>query len=297
MNRLLNHKMWGEYSSAEWVCVKISVAFIWLSMVALASINHSSIPYPTGIFSIVDAPFLAAQYTVPVFFISAVMLSILYIFEKRMFITTLLMFVISLILFTLEESNGVLNRNGLYTMLFLAQAIAYYRNTARLSEERIQFPIQIIAGGYVLAGISKIKMSGLGWVTDAPMVSIQILKGYCYTYFNTGDFAQLKRGEEQANFFLHHTLLIKSLFAGSLLLELFAWVSVKNKLRAFTYGLLLTSMHLAIKHFMNVLIVSIFFPMFIFMVNPLYFVYRLVSKLFVLVIPRAEAAGEPLKPK
>ena len=278
MSKLLNHSTWSDYSPNEWVCAKISVAYFWFVVVISVSINHQSIPYPTGIYSFIDGSLLASKYTVRIFSFFAFVLAVLYVREKWMTATIFLMFLLSLVLFTLEESGGILNRNYLYTAVFFAQFIAYYRNTERLNEERIQFAVQIIAGGYVLAGISKLQQSGIGWITSAPLVSIQIIKGYCFTYFNTGNIKDFEPGLRHANFILSHRYLAEGLFAGSLTLELFAWIAVINKRSAFIYGLLLLAMHIGISYFMNILIISIVYPMLIFMINPLYLIYGFVRR-------------------
>jgi hypothetical protein len=280
MRKLLSTNFWSEYTITEWTAIKVSLVYFWVRVVMGSTIDHDRVPFPSGIFSIINGSFLVSQYTVFVFFICSVVLAILYIAEKWMSITTLLMFLLSLLLFTLEESSGIQNRNSLYTLIFLAQSIAYYRNNTHLAEERIQFPIQIIAGGYMLAGISKLRESGLHWITDAPHVSLQIIKGYCYAYFDTGNMNELQKGEKYANFILQHRFAVQSLLAGSLFLELFAWLAVKNKLRAFVYGFLLLAMHVGIFYFMNILIVAIFYPMLIFMINPLYFLSTPIAKLF-----------------
>ena len=259
---------------------KISVLFFWLVGVRSANINHELVPYPCGIFSFFNGSFLASPHTGLIFLIGACLLAILYMAEKWMTATTFLMFLLSLVLFSLEESNGILNRRGLFTAIFLAQCVAYFRNTGQLKEERVQFPVQIIAAGYVLAGISKIRESGFQWFTQAPMVSIQILKGYSYAYFNTGDIRQFEKGIKHANFILEHAFLAKALLGFSLFLELFAWIGVRNKQTTFIYGLTLAAMHLGIWYFMNILIGAIVYPMLIFMVNPLYLLYLLFRKLW-----------------
>jgi hypothetical protein len=280
MNRLLSHKFWHEYTTAEWMCTKILVAYYWLHVIMEASVDHERIPYPSGIFSIINGSFLLSEYTVVIFFILGLILVILYLAERWMAVTTLCMFLLSLFLFSLEESSGVLNRSGLYTMIFLAQAIAYYRNAPGLSRERVQFPIQIIAAGYILAGISKLQNSGLHWITDSPLMSIQVLKGYTYAYFNTGNLKDLQQGIKNADFILAHKYIVETLCASSLFLELFAWLAVRNKATAFVYGLMLFAMHMGILYFMNVLIVSIYYPMLIFMINPLYLFYVAANKAY-----------------
>jgi len=158
-------------------------------------------------------------------------------------------------------------------MIFLVQWIAYMKNGPRLPSERIQYAVQIIAAGYVLAAISKLSTSGPGWISSSPMASLQVLKGFAYSYFDSGNPGDMSAGIKHANFILEHKALTETMFAFSLFLELFAWVAIKNKVRTLIYGLLLTCMHIGISYYMNILISSVFFPMLIFMVNPGYWLY------------------------
>lgn len=277
MSKLLNHKFFTEYTNTEWRILKICLCIVWFGIIRHAFISPDGVPYPCGICSLVNCSPLVSAYTGHVFTGLALILSLLYIFEKRMAVVTLLMFLLSLLCFTLEESNGILNRSGLYTMVFAAQSLAYFRNNVNLKTERIQFAVQIIAAGYMLAGISKLRETGLGWVNESPQASLQMLKGYCANYFNFGDIAELNKGMAFANFAIHHSFWVKLLFGLSLLFELFAFLAVKNKWRAFVYGLLLTAMHIGIFYFMHILIVAIFFPMLLFMVNPAYLGYMFLS--------------------
>lgn len=248
--------------------MKVTISSFWIGILVVTSFHQEAIPYPAGLCKFFNCSILVSSYTYPLLLAFAIIFSLLYILEKWMRATTLCMFLISLIFFTLEESNGILNYNGLYTMLFLAQFIAYFRNNANLKTERVQFPIQIIAAGYTLAGIAKLKESGLNWVMEAPQASIQVLKNYCYAYFDTGNVYFLDKGTRFANFVMENQFFVKTLFAFSLFLELFALIAVRNKASAFIYGILLTAMHIGIFYFMHILIFSIFIPMITFFVNP-----------------------------
>lgn len=280
MRKLFDHKFFKEYSGAEWFIAKCCIVLLWLDIISHVSINPDAVLYPSGLCSLFNCSFLLSAYLKNSLLASALILSVLYIAERKMALTTLFMFVFSLIAFTLEESNGILNRCGLYTLTFLAQSIAYFRNNDSLKAERIQFPVQIIAAGYFLSSISKLHQSGLYWVTDAPYASIQMVKSYCYNYFDSGNVEALHKGMAQSNFALQHQLLVKILFGCSLLFESFAWLAVRNKASAFVIGLLLTAMHIGILYFMNILIVAIFYPMLIFMVNPVYVVYAGVKGIY-----------------
>jgi hypothetical protein len=273
MRKLFNHNFFSGYNHAEWLATKIPLAYLWVLLIRHAALNNDAVLYPSGICSWFDcSPFVSEKIFQTIHY-AAILLAVLYIAERKMIVTTLLMFLLSLFVFTLEESNGILNRSSLYTMVFLAQCIAYFRNNSDLHNERIQFSVQLIAAGYMLAAFSKLNETGLAWISDAPQASIQIVKGYCALYFNNGDIGELNKGIALANFVLQHQLIAKLLFGFSLFLELFAFAGVRNKPSTFIYGLLLTAMHLGIFFFMHIIIVAIFFPMFIFMVNPLYLMY------------------------
>jgi hypothetical protein len=273
MSRLSDHRLFHEYNDTEWTLIKVTLSLLWLDIIAHLSLNPDVVLYPSGLCSYLNCNFFLVPH-LPVITISvAVILSILYIAERWMRAVTLLMFLLSLLLFTLEESNGILMRCGLYTMVFLAQFIAYYRRTPDLKMERIQFPLQVVAAGYFLAGISKLRESGWAWISDSPQASIQIIKNYCGYYFDSGESAQLQRGVELSSFVLKHAVVVKTLFFFSLIFELSAWVSLRNKKTAFVFGLLLLSMHLGIYYFMHILVVAVFYPMLVFMLNPLYILY------------------------
>ena len=263
--------------------MKVSLCFIWMKLVTEVAINSETIYYPSGICSLIDCSIFLSVYTSSILLFAAFILSALYITEKYMIVVTFLMFLVSLLSFTLEESNGILNRSGLYTTVFLAQTFAYIRNNQSLKVERIQFPIQIIAGGYFLASISKLNQSGLNWIIEAPQAAIQMVKGFSYTYFDSGNISELDKGLKQADFVLKHEVLVKLLFAMSLVFETFAWLAVRNKISAFAIGVLLSGMHFGILYFMNIFIAAIFYPMIIFMVNPAYLLYLIIKWFYQLV--------------
>jgi hypothetical protein len=271
----LIHHYFAKYTAAEWLCLKLSLVIVWLDMVRHIFIASGHIGYPTGICRWIECDYILLLGLEKWLYITALLLSILYLLEWQMKWICTLIFITSLTAFTLEESSGILNRSGLFTMVFLAQSIAYWRNKIDLTQERFQFPIQIIAGGYILAGLSKLYDSGLGWIGAAPQVAVQIIKNYSYSYFDTGDPVFLEQGYTLANQILKHTFLAKVLFGCSLFLELNAWLAVTSKRNALVYGVLLVTMHLGILLLMHLLIGSIFYPMLIVLINPLYLGYKL----------------------
>jgi len=205
------------------------------------------------------------------------------VFEKQMMITTLLIGLLSMYWFTVEESNGIYPRTGLLSFVFFAQFFAYsikkYRPHFDVAYYRVQFPIQAIAATYTLAAISKLQTSGLAWVTDGQNVSIQILKSHSSKYFTFGNIADLIHGQEIVHWLMDHSSLVYLVLSVSLLLELFCIISLSSKRSALIYGILLFSMHIGIILLMNIRILPIMVPMFIFMVNPIYLLFNAVLSL------------------
>lgn len=267
------NRFFNRYTRTEWFFLKLTLAALWLRLASRIFIDTSGVPYPSGLCSLVDCSFLATPETARYIYLGALLLSIPYLLECWMKYTTLLMFLLSCLMFTLEESNGVLNRCSLYSMLFFAQSAAYFMGGRDLKVNRIQFAVQVIAAGYFLAGVSKVAASGPGWITDAPNAAVQMIKNYAYEFYNSNNQVYIDMGMQQARFVIENKPVIIVLFAFSLLFELTAWVAMFGKRHAFVYGLLLLGMHMGILYFMDILIVAIFYPMLIILLNPAYTIW------------------------
>ena len=118
--------------------------------------------------------------------------------------------------------------------------------------------------------ISKITDAGILWFTDAPKLSVQILKSYYYSYSTGGDTNVIKHGWVIANWVLNHPATIQFLLFISLLLESCSFLLLTNKIIALVYGSLLLCMHIGIFIFMGINFISICMPMVIFCINPTY---------------------------
>lgn len=278
---LLNSLYFNSYSKREWLFIKISLILFWLMLINLTFLNYNTIPFPKGICNIIPFEWIYLGYNKYVIITISLFASILYLFEIKVLYMSFICFVISLIGFTIEESNGVLYRNGLFTFVFFAQFLAYlYHNfnpQSNLSKNRVQFCVQTVAIGYTLSGISKLMNSGFQWVIEGRKMGLQISKSYYYAYLDSGDKTLITKGQ---NFIINiesHAVLISILLLFALILELFALVSVISKKNAFIYGLLLLAMHIGIYIVMDIIIFPIVLPMIIFMINPLY----LISQMFI----------------
>ncbi len=208
-------------------------------------------------------------------------LLIFYLFEKGMLWVTLLLFLFSLLIFTIEESNGVKGRRGLFTLIFLAQFLAYLFHQIKLdlniNKNRVQFCCQLIAAVYTLAALSKLSNSGLQWFVESPRIILQITKSYYFTYINTGTMDGAADGVKMADWIGRHNVLTLLLLGGSLLLEIFSFVLILNKKIAFIYAVLMLGMHIGTLITMDIFFPTVSFPLIIFFINPFFLGYTAVT--------------------
>ncbi len=210
-------------------------------------------------------------------------LAICYLLEKQMLLSTFGLFLISMLVLSLDESNGNPAENGIITMLFFAQFAAYLIHAlvsdSNLSGHRVNFSLQIVAAVYVLSGLSKVIHSGLYWFTyDAPRFTLEIMRVYYSQYASAGAEHFISKGYAFANFLLAHPLLLQTLLLGALLLELGSFLILINRRVAFVYGMLLLLLHAGIYWAMHITFPTIMFPMLAVAVNPAYHTERLIQK-------------------
>ena len=203
-------------------------------------------------------------------------LAILYVTEKKMIFTTLSISLLLFVSFSLHESYGVQLRTGILPLLFLVQSIAYFLNKTKpqqLKNDVIGFSVQTIAACYTLAGISKVIESGFGWIADSKFTVLQMLKSN-QTHFLDERLLKSKIFSSNIDFVMDHPVIISSLMLGAIIIELTCGLAIINKKTRILYGILLLSMHVGIWYFFNIIIVSFTVPVILFMVNPLWLVYK-----------------------
>ncbi len=268
-------QIWNnKYSDTEWNLAKYSLMFFWLFKVIPILVKYNAAPFPQGIFNWYTFDFIGNPSYRYAIIIVCLVLAAMYLSEKKMQLACIGLFIISLFIFSLEESNGILNRYSLLSFIFGAQAFSYFISThftkLDYTQLRFNFSIQAIAAAYMLSAMSKLLTSGLNWITDSKYFVLQILKSHYYKYITTIDPQHLEAGNTYIRFIENYPNSIAILLTTSLILELFAWVSCLNKKYALVYGCLLFLMHVGIKYIMDISLVGISRPMIIFMINPLF---------------------------
>lgn len=280
--------MWSKlftntYTNKEWIFIKVPLIGYWFMLVTRALIISKGVAMPKGICSFIPCEFFIGDIIKYVVIGICAVIMLLYILEVKMLWTTLLAFLFGLIAFSIEESNGLMRRNSLFSVVFFAQFFAYLLHTlspaTNLLRNRIQFAVQGIAACYMLSGISKLTSSGFLWIADGRHITLQILKSYYYSYIDHDNIVILEKGKNIVAFIEHNQVLVSILLTGALLLEITALVSIISKKTAMFYGLLLLLMHLGIFLVMRISITPIILPMALFMLNPAYVIRTIIFHL------------------
>lgn len=263
----------------EWFCLKASFLFFWISNMGIMLYDVSvNCTLHVGICKWIDFSWLFTPVGKWIWLGVISILSLLYLAEKSMVRVTFLMTLCSILITSYHESNGIQHHATIFSCILGVQFIAYLQKilnpTADLSANRVQYSLQIIAAMYVLAGISKLNVSGLEWIHSGRYFAIQVVKNFSFIYFADGKIETLNEGFRISNELLANQEWI-SLFLGlTLVLELGCMLALLWPGLRMWYGLALTGMHLGIKWIMAIPFGVIAPPMIIYFINPLYQLVR-----------------------
>lgn len=269
----------------EWFCSKLTLTVFVAPGMVFPLYYRSNTPYPNGLCELLNCNLAFVPAIRLVLACGIALAFVLYLLEKKMLCATLLLFALSILVYSIEESNGLRDRRGIQSMIFLAQFLAYFLQKtgkdANVERNRIQFTLQFIAAAYLLAALSKLNTSGLSWITDAPYVALQVIKSFDYAYFDTGLHQPLLKGTSMATFITHNPLLIEVIFGTALVLELCSFILLFRKTVAFAYALLLLCMHIGILLVMDIFFPTISVPLVIIIINPLYLLYLTMNSIYI----------------
>ena len=271
------------YSRIEWTIMKSSFSLIWLLSFLLVFSRYNYAPTPESIFKLIPGSFYLS-FNAKIFLLSTNLLLIyFYITEKHIWWSLLGLSLISLFAFSLEDSNSDFNRNTMITGIFFAQFFAYSIRKIYLDFDiekyRIQFSVQLISISYTISAISKLNTSGLNWITDGLLMPLQIMKTNYFGFVNDGNIAHITNARQIINLLDKYSFGVMFILAFTLIIELFAVVSIINKKSAFVYGVLLIFMHIGIYLVLDVAIGGTYIPMLIFMINPMFLFWITLKKI------------------
>jgi len=265
------------YSNKGWFCIKLFLLLHWFSVIAYMLYQLNGAPLPNGICELFDCGLFTYMPVKFFLLILSVIALSFYCVEKLMIPSLFIISIISFLIISTHESNGILMRASLFTMVWVGQLLAYIfykKDEAKLTKYRHQFVVQLIAATYTLAAVSKLHQSGFQWTHDgANFLAINALKGFLYNYYDSHDINALKEGYQMANLLLSNKTLVFYMLWSALLLELFAFIAVLDIRITLIYGILLFAMHIGIEYVMHILIAGTFYSMIAFFINPFGILY------------------------
>jgi len=169
-------------------------------------------------------------------------------------------------IFTLNNSQGSTHHGyQIITLTLLAQTLLLWYPTfckwakwlpplpaaPDLRSLWVYYSQLTIAGAYVIAGVSKLLRSGLSWIVDSPLISVQVVKTHSQNYYNWLQDVYSDRGMTVANWISDHPMLTRFMLTGGLLLELFAFLCLLGRGWAFVIGAAMVGLHVSISLIMH----------------------------------------------
>jgi hypothetical protein len=268
---------------SRWMWAKATLAVFWSITMVVFLTKAQSAPYPVGIAHWVNLdPLLTSTVGQGIVLSLLAVLTLSYIAERVMLLTTFGMCFLSFLIITHQESQGIYARATVYTPLFAVQALAYLLHRVRpgfdLARHRLSFSVQMVAAGYTLAGIAKLWASGPLWGFRVDGMALQVLKNRYFLYADTGDTVHLEIAQSVSSLIGQYPVFAGSALTMALVLEVFCIVVVLSGRIRFVWGIGLLVMHLGIAYYMAIGISVIAFPMMAFFIEPGFRAWKALSR-------------------
>ena len=108
-----------------WFFLKLALVFCWLPLVLYVLNNYSSISLPVSIWKWIPLNGQLPSIAKPVLSVLVILVTLIWLFEKKMTIIAPTLAFLSILIFSIEESNGIYNRFMTYSAILGAIAVAY----------------------------------------------------------------------------------------------------------------------------------------------------------------------------
>lgn len=269
---------------AEWFWMKVLFSLLWLQQMVFMSMEYQYAPHPVGIHQLIDYSVVFQFPWVGLLYIMLIVTTLFYLSERNMRWTTLAGALLSVLIITHHESNGIFKRTTVYSLIWAAQSIAYWQftdNQHKRSLARISYSIQVISALYVLSGIAKLQAVGWQWPTlTVGSIPVVIMKGALVEYYTRGNEEILQKAQTYIQLVMSHPSLFYFLMLSVLIAELTALFAVCSPRSRIVYGIYFAGMHIGIWLFLDIVIAAQFYSMMIFFLNPAYHIYRMIKKVW-----------------
>jgi hypothetical protein len=277
---------------AWWETLLFRIGIAWVAWQTISGPSHwNAQPTPHGLAAWgVDFTWLGnaqlAHWLVPLWGLCLA----LYVFDFWPVVTLLPPLIASWGHGTLGNSHGAIGHTTqLVTLVLLASWLAaLWSVICRLRGKSLPFdftPPQLAAdwtrqafmSTYVVSAITKLIQSHGLWFKDAPYFGLQIVKAMGQAKY--GDYGEGRDVTWLAQFMVDHPWFAKLLIGGALPLELFAFLAVLNRRLALFFGISLYLFHSSVTELMHLGFVYHKTLLLVLMVNPVWWLFCLFTKL------------------
>ena len=276
MESLLKVLAGFKYGPRSWAYARIITGIFWLTFI----IVDIRAPHPEacdiGLCHFLNCLFFTTHPVSYVVIALAILLAGMYMAEKKMMLTTFLMSLTGCVVFSVATANGNGMRMEVVTIVLIAQFIAYtqyryadlsFKNATRARNRAMLYSIQVIAACYVIAAISKLHITGIAWVAQAPNIAIRVIKASSSRALDYNMPAFKHSGQVVAAAVMQHPFIIQISFGLALAIEFFAFIALASRFFCRKYSYLILTIHLFILLIMNILIPAFVVMVIAYMVN------------------------------
>lgn len=253
-----------SYTAWEWGIMRILFAYFALIPATPLALNFQEQPKPTGIAQFIDLTWLCAspyQQIVTVLFYAFLAL---YVVNYLPLTATAGLLVIHTLEGTLVNSQRAPHHTSqIVGFILIGQLLAHlyshYQHRREPLAKRpptspsslVYLSLQLAAAAYVVAGLSKLLKSGLDWVAQIPNIPLQFEKNFDMHYYDHLVETPRDTAHGMIQFISENPGMAKFLFGSGLVLELFAFLALWNRLTLALFGISLWFLHDIISSVMN----------------------------------------------
>ena len=260
---------------------------VWQATPGALFVN--GIPSPNGITSLFNLHFLLDPRVFSVARVALAAALVLYALRLVVWLALPMALFVHLAINGIRNSQGAIQHaTQIVSLVLLAQTIAHFYGLwlRRRGEERagsesraIWWSQQTIVAVYLLAGITKLILTGGLWVFQARWVGVSIVKTAYQSFYDTFNHAALQQQLAVAHFAAAHGWIVVLIAAAGLFLELGSPLMLAGRAWAAIVGSALICFHLALDYSMRLTFVYNQWLLFIFMINAPYWIVTAARKI------------------
>ncbi len=205
------------------------------------------------------------------FFVAACVLLAFYVAGIGLRWVLPLLSVMHVLVWTFNNSQGYTYHGmQMISIMLLGQAcVVWWKRRSTAADLRAQlwyYSRGIIIVGYVSSVLTKIVNSKGLWMWNSQYLSVEIIKTHRLSYYKDLE-PEMAGDPASALFLLHHPYVAQMIFSIGFLIELFAWVGLRDRKWSCITGMVIILMHLSITWLMRLTFTNHQILCFIFLVN------------------------------